>query len=92
MTEMEDYELKNEYLHGRIEALEFVLKVVIATLPEEQRDYTLRRLSEFSRYTEEAASQRDTDPARDISAAVYDTNEYFQIRVIEEAEIYADES
>ncbi|OCP08409.1 MULTISPECIES: hypothetical protein [unclassified Ensifer] len=74
---------------GKIESLQFLLKVVIATLPEDHRNYILLRLSEFSRYTEDEAARKDTDPARDSAAAVFDTTEYFDIRVEEEVEVFA---
>ncbi|KQU78970.1 hypothetical protein ASD00_36690 [Ensifer sp. Root31] len=77
-------------MSGKIESLQFLLKVVIATLPEDHRTYILRRLSEFSRSTEDELARKDTDPARDSAAAVFDTNEYFDIRVEEEVEIFTD--
>lgn len=88
--EEESRELTPGYMKGRIESLEFLLKIVVATLPEESRIFIDRRLREFAQNTEERARLKDTDPARDLRDAAHDTLEYFEAYVEDEAEGFAD--
>jgi hypothetical protein len=72
MTEDEKYREKPDYLLGRIETLEQVLRLVISTMPHDQRTFVFAAAEEFARKTREIAERGNTDPLRDRADAAYD--------------------
>lgn len=89
MVEAEDYELKPEYLHGKIESLQFLVELVVATMPPEHRAFISRRMGEYARKTEELAARHDTDHGRLTVSAAYDTKDYFDANADIEADAFS---
>lgn len=63
---------KPDYLIGRIAAIEQIVRVLIATLPEPQRNFLYDAAREFADHTRLLAT---TDPARDRADAAWDVKE-----------------
>ncbi|MGY5801877.1 hypothetical protein ACXHMN_11120 [Rhizobium sp. LEGMi12c] len=72
MTEDEERESNPRYLKERIDSLEWLIGILIGTLSDHQKGYVEYRLAEYSRNTQDQALRRDTDPARDVAAIIYD--------------------
>lgn len=75
MTEEENEASRIDYLIGRVDALQQVLRVLIATLPEHQRSFVLSAAETYADNMALSAKTQDTDPARDRAEAAWDTAE-----------------
>lgn len=91
MTEDEQKKIEAS-LHEEIDLLKFALSLVLATLPENHRDYILARVAERARLTREMADAKGTDPFRDQAETAYDFEQYVINRLDEETDIFADRS
>lgn len=89
MVEAEDHELKPAYLHGKIESLQFLLELVIATMPPEHRAFISGRMEEYARKTEELAVRQGADYAVHAVSAAYDTKDYFDANAHIEADAFS---
>jgi len=65
--------LRIDYLIGRVDALQQVLRVLIATLPEHQQSFILNAAEAFADNRALSATTQDTDPARERAEAAWDT-------------------
>ncbi|MFK5639540.1 hypothetical protein ACI50E_17010 [Brucella sp. ZJ1_1] len=73
MVEDESYKERLSYIIGRIDALQQILRVTIATMTDEQRDFIVKAAETYAERCEEFAVENDTDPARDKQSAAWDT-------------------
>lgn len=89
MTE-EEMEKREARLHEEIDLLKFTLCQVMATLPENHRDYVLARVAERVRHSRHAADTRDTDPLRDQAETAYEFEQYLINRLEEDVDTFAD--
>ncbi|WP_273794342.1 hypothetical protein [Brucella intermedia] len=75
MAEDERYKERLNYIIGRIDTLEQVLRITIATLTDTQRQFVVKAAEEYAQRRQESALAEDTDPARDKATAAWDTAE-----------------
>ncbi|KAA3510121.1 hypothetical protein [Agrobacterium rosae] len=89
MTEDEERETNPAYLKQRVDLLEWLVSILIGTLSENQRGYLEERLATRTRFAEEDVQRRDTDPARDERAIIYDLDQNVSSMSEDSAEGYA---
>ncbi|MFN7026874.1 MAG: hypothetical protein ACK4QP_20625 [Pseudorhizobium sp.] len=79
-------ELNTEYLFEKIESLQFVIELILATMPPENQQFILQRLDDYAQEADKAAARSATDSKRHLSTAAYDTKDYFDANTAVEAD------
>lgn len=89
MTE-EKMEKIEASLREEVDLLKFTLCLVLATLPQNHRDYVLARVAERVRHSRHSADTRDNDPLRDQAETAYEFEQYLINRLEEDVDTFTD--